>query len=318
MAVTDAVLRNAIDWHVRQNDLDAAGWEAFVTWLEADQAHSQAYERIAMGDALATPALTDATPVARPVAANDEAPRRWRAPIAIGGAMAAALVAAVTLLPPAMRPAATPPVPVIAGGTPVTRILADGTRVEVAPASRVEIAANGGRTATLTSGTAVFSVRHNPEAPFELKIGNHIVRDVGTVFEASLRHGRIVIAVSEGAVMIDPDSNAIMVPAGRQLLIDPANNSAHVSAVAAADVGAWRSGRLDFADQPLSTAVDALSRATGAEIGLAGQLQGRRFTGMVRLSGDASQDIPRFAALTGTVAKRDGSKWVIAPAGGKP
>lgn len=54
-----------IAWVIRLREADAAGWEAFVAWLEADPAHAAVYDRTAATGAeffLANPVANDDVP----------------------------------------------------------------------------------------------------------------------------------------------------------------------------------------------------------------------------------------------------------------
>jgi transmembrane sensor len=304
------ILHQAIDWHIRQRDLDVDGWDAFATWLEADAAHRAAYDQISMADDRRG-ALLPANDADIDDARNRR--RRW----AIGGGAMAAVAAGLLVLLPAKQTSPASTEIAAASTAPRSVPFADGTRIDLTPASRIELDKGDKRHARLANGTALFTIRHDPDHPFELRLGNHMARDVGTVFEASLVNGIIDIAVSEGGVVFDPDVSAIRITPGQRLRFDTRRSIANLSTIPTASVGAWRQGHLDFADAPIAMAVDALGRATGAEIRLSPALQGHRFTGIVKLTGNATQDIPRFADLTGTVSKKDGNYWVIVPEAGE-
>lgn len=322
MTMNDAVMREAIAWHIRLRDMAADEWDAFAAWLEADPAHGEAYDAVSMADAAAAAELMPDAQAAR--AANDDdamaVPARgpgagWRRRMAISGGVGTAVAAALTLalLLPGKQPAGAP-FDIVAGTAPRRDVaLEPGTRVDLTPATRLVIDRADPRHARLDHGTAVFTVRHDPAHPFELAMGRYRVRDVGTVFEASMLGGAIDISVAEGAVLFDPDGSAIRLTPGRRLHLDAGASAAMLSKVEPASVGTWRSGSLDFADAPLGNVVAAVARATGTQIRIDPALQQHRFTGMVRLTGNAAHDVSRFAELTGTVSRRDGDQWSIEP-----
>ena len=85
----------ALGWVIRTRDPEFDDWDAFTIWLEGDPARATAYDALMAADAdLAD--MVPAEPVVMPVAAND-AGERQRRPLRWigGGAIAAALVAAV-------------------------------------------------------------------------------------------------------------------------------------------------------------------------------------------------------------------------------
>lgn len=56
----DAVMQQAIAWHLRLRDASVADWEDFTAWLESDPAHNAAYEAVSARDSALGPLLKDA------------------------------------------------------------------------------------------------------------------------------------------------------------------------------------------------------------------------------------------------------------------
>ena len=299
-----AILREAIAWHVRLPELDGDGWSHFTTWLEADPAHADVYDRVSLYDA-------ERAALRLPKASNDNAVG-WRRGGAIAGG-AAAIAASLLLVMPHVSPPASSRYDVEAGAARRSIAMLDGTRIDLAPGARVTLDKRDTRFASLASGMAVFTVKHDAAHPFEVLVGDHVARDLGTVFEVAKARDEIRIAVASGEVEFDPAGSATHIAPGERLSFDQKSGKATVAPVAADSVGEWRSGRLRFADEPLVRVVEALSLASGTQVTAGHGLSGRRFTGMVRLTGDAGRDIAHFAALTGLASKRDGDHWVLAP-----
>ena len=316
MRTDAAITATAIDWYVRQRDLNAADWQDFTDWLEADPAHAAAFDTVAMRDALVDPDTMVSVRVP-PVAANDDAPvrgaRRWWG-IGLGGVIAAAL--AIVALPNLL-----PGAPALYGidtglGARRTVALADGTRIELSGDTHLTLDRKNPRFARLDRGQAVFHVHHDAGAAFTVHAGPWAVQDVGTVFDVAHVGPRIDVAVAEGAVLFQPGQGDITLRPGFRLSLRAGDDSAVVTKVAVDSVGEWRFGRLSFTNEPLDSAAASLSRMVGADVVLAGGLESRRFTGVMKVMGDAARDVPRFAMLTGTVATRHGEHWVISPARG--
>lgn len=300
------LLEAAIAWHVQLPVLDGEGWQRFTAWLEADPAHARAYDVVSAEDTLRGPML----PANEAGAAPSRRLARWASG---GGAIAAALVAMLMLHPFGGTPTAARYM-VATGDAPRSIALADGTQITLAAGTRVELDRHDARYAALDRGAAVFRVQHDVAHPFEVHAAGHVFEDLGTVFEL-VRHGdALAVAVAEGGVLFDPGGAATKVTPGHRLAIDLADNSATLAPFPVARVGEWRTGQLRFSGAPLGDVVAALGQATGADVRLTGGLSARVFTGMVRVTGSASRDIPHFAELTGTSWKRDGDVWVIAPA----
>lgn len=304
--IADHVMGQAIDWHLRQATMGAHDWIAFVDWLEADGANARAYDRVAIDDR-AMPAI--AAPLAPP-AVRPLLPRRWA--FGVGGtAIAASLVA---LLVPAMLPRAAQPYSIqTRAGEQRTIALADGTRIDLDGATRLDLDRTSPRSVTLASGEAVFHVKHDAADPFTVRSGALSVRDIGTVFDVTRAGKRLDVAVAEGSVMFQPDHDAITLGAGKRLSANEGLGSLTLGSVEPVTVGGWRDGRIAFAGDPLSSVFAAIDRRYGVTVKLAPGLSDRPFTGMVALTGRADRDIPHLAALIGATWRRDGEQWILTP-----
>ena len=101
-STTTAPILEVIDWLIRLRDGATADWEAFTLWLEADPAHGETYDAVALAD-------RDLDIAPAPItAANDDAadtPRTWGSHISGLAALAAALVAAISTFSTASSPA---------------------------------------------------------------------------------------------------------------------------------------------------------------------------------------------------------------------
>lgn len=294
----------AIAWAVRTNDPAFDDWDGFTSWLEADPAHSLAYDEV-----VAT--IDDAIEVIPPTpqAVNDDGPligttrRRW-----IGGAMtlALALVAAfgVWQLRGASYTVETDPgeVQVIA--------LSDGGQIAVAGGSRIVLDRNDPRVASLEQGQALFTIVHDSSAPFRLTVGDDTLVDVGTIFDVKRAEGSLSVAVSEGAVVLNPERQNVHVAHGQLLSLDTASGRYHVGEVVIEEVGEWREGRLTYHDAVLADAATDLSRATGLDFRVAQNSAARRVSGSLLV--EPIRDDPQsLGPLLGLVVRRNGDVWEI-------
>lgn len=307
---TDAtIIDTAIDWHLRQPEMTADDWMAFVTWLEADPAHAAAFDRVAMVDRAIPPA-----PAPLEAANDDAAPvRRWRG--VIGGSVAAAVAAA--LLAPVMLAQRPDPYSVeTAAGERRVVALGDGTRIEMSGGTRLTLDHHDDRVAALDRGQALFTVRHDAAHPFTLTAGGVAVRDLGTVFDVARDGPRLAVQVASGSVMVQPDRDRITLTPGQTLLTDEASGHAVRGTVAPADVGGWRQGRIALTGATLGDLASAWRRLYGTRLNLTGALAQRPFTGMVALTGKAERDVPHVAALIGADWRRNGEDWIIEAPGG--
>ncbi|MDZ7281495.1 FecR domain-containing protein [Sphingomonas sanguinis] len=298
----------AIDWHVRQRDMSAAEWDAFATWLEDSPANARAYDVVAMADALlAEPVGAPESVIAEtPVAANDN--RGWGRWWLMGGVAAAvALMAGPVLMHsrPDIRIEQTRP------GETRAIALNDGTQVELAGGSRLRLDRNDTRVATLESGQALFRVRHDASAPFELRSGDVSIRDMGTVFNVRREGARLDVTVAEGAVALAPRGQTMQLTAGQGARLDEAQGSLRRVQVDPAMVGGWRRGLLDLDGDTVDTIAARLQSAYGMRIAVEGPLAKRSVTGLVRVTGDASRDVPRLAKLIGAEWRQSGGDWIL-------
>jgi transmembrane sensor len=301
----------AIDWHIRQRDMSAAEWEAFAAWLEESPANARAYDAVAMADALLVPPTADVEPAPLIEAANDNA--GWGRWWLFGGVAAAfALVAGPTMLNrgPDMRVEQT------RAGETRQIALNDGTRIALAGGSRLRYDRNNTRVATLEAGQALFHVRHDPSAPFELHSGAVVIRDMGTVFDVRRAGTRLDVAVAEGSVSLAPLGQQVALTAGQGIRLDEARHSLRRVAIDPSAIGGWRGGLLDFDRETVGAIAARLQSAYGVRIAVEGPLVDRNVTGVVRMTGDAGKDVPRLARLIGAEWRQSGGDWILRASGG--
>ncbi|MFN3865017.1 MAG: FecR family protein [Erythrobacter sp.] len=300
----------ALRWAALTADPDFGDWDAFTAWLEQDAAHASAYDAVqfAIDEAAALLDAEPAVPDVAPAPANDNPPvllagRRWAW---FGTAIAASLVVVATFqLWPGTRGEA---LYTTAPGETRLIMLDDGSTIALGGGSRIAIAGEGERQARLEAGQALFTIRHDATDPFVLAVGSETLVDAGTVFDVRMKAGGLDLAVSEGAVVVNPAAQALRVDAGRKAVL--AAGRYLVSPVDPAEVGEWSRGRITFRDAGPAEVAAELSRATGIafEAGSAG--------GAVRLSGSITLDQVRadprsLEPILGMKVRREGEVWVI-------
>ncbi|WP_242137059.1 FecR domain-containing protein [Sphingomonas sp. TREG-RG-20F-R18-01] len=305
----------AIDWHLRQRDMSDAEWRTFVAWLEADPANAAAFDAVALDMSL----IADHSELFPAEAAEAVPPverKRARTMLRWGvGAGALALAASLSLvvLPSLPNTAAQPYAVSTRPGEQRVIALADGTRIDLNGASRIELDRSSPRLATLVAGEATFHVHHDSQAPFVLRSGTLSVQDVGTVFNAERDGYRLDVQVAEGAVLFQPRRDKLMLRAGAAVTARDDTGHVAMSRIDPARVGGWRNGDITFAGEPFGRLANALRRLDGVDVTIEPVLSQRPFTGMVHLTGKAAQDVPHLAALIGADWQHDGKRWVISP-----
>lgn len=307
MANDDSIRQAAADWAVRAGDPAFADWDAFMLWLEADPAHTRAY------DAVSAAAADAADLVAACAPANDDAPQapplpaRTRRPW-LTGALAAvlAVVAAFWVFQGERRDLYT--VETAMGET--RRVTLDaGTRIELAGGTAVRFDRNDKRFARLDRGQALFTVRHDAAHPFEVAVGDERLVDIGTVFDVRRDEAGLAVAVSEGAVQFDPDGANVRVSPGEVLRRDAGMADYTIGKLPLAQVGEWREGRLTFEGASLAEVAAQLRRATGIDYAAA-MTSGGSVSGSI-LVAPLSDDPAAVGALLGVPVRADGKRWVI-------
>lgn len=298
----------AIDWLIRQKSADFDAWEAFADWLQADPAHAEAYHLAqSVEDDLAALPRQPAQ-VAPPVVQ----PRRWtRRSVWMSGAVAASLAGLVAF---SQFSSSTYRVETAMGDTQEIA-LSDGSRIALNGGTSLVLDRSDERRVTLERGQATFIVVHRAEAPFRVSVGSARLVNIGTIFDVTRGDGHTLVAVSEGAVAYNPDSDNVRIDAGKRLSVSDESGKALLMAVDPTSVGAWRDGQLVFDGDPLSLVVEEVERTTGVHIRTTSATAEIPFRGALNLGSAESADAARLAAdlaaLSGTRAVQDAKGWAL-------
>jgi len=305
-ADTNAEAR-AIEWLIRQRDPLFDDWDGFADWLAENPAHNAIYDGIASLDR-----DLDALPAAPPasVVIVPEAPRRPSRRAWFGGAMAAALVGAVSLS--SLNPFGNENRIETAAGEHRTIALDDGSKIEINGASVVEIDKDRPRFARLESGEAMFHVVHRDNDPFVVETGDARIVDLGTAFNVVRRDRQTSVAVSEGIVLYNPDRDKVRLVAGKGIEArDGDRQPPVVRDVDVAIIGGWRSGLLVYNGTPLAVVAEDLKRTAGMQVSIAPEAADLSFRGALIIDKNRSRTIADLAALSGTRAERQGEGWIL-------
>lgn len=149
--------------------------------------------------------------------------------------------------------------------------LRDGTRVTLAPESRLSVPDDFGaheRSVTL-DGEGFFDVVHDKSAPFRVHAKNAMAEDVGTRFEVSAYRDEagVTVIVADGAVTLGqlrPDSasrgaEGVVVKRGDRARTGGPDSTTTVDRVSL-DLVAWKDGRLSFVKTPLAEIARTIGR----------------------------------------------------------
>ena len=296
----------ALAWVIRTRDPAFTDWEGFTLWLEGDPARASAYDALMATDADLA-AIIPSEPVVMPVAANDPGvpPRRTLRWIG-GGAIAAALVAVVSI---GMMNRSDIYTVTTRPGETRSIALDDGTRIELNGGTQLRLDRKDARFAALDSGEAAFTVRHDVANPFRVTVGDAVFEDAGTIFNIVHANGATRIGVSEGKVIYNPKAEAIALPAGRGLADDA--QGLRVMDVAPDAVASWRQGRLVYANAAVGEISQDIGRSLGIALTATPSARAMRFTGTIRLDKDPARFFAGAAPLMGLTAIRQGDTWLL-------
>ena len=319
----EGIRAEAVEWHVRlRNGGGPEDWEAFMQWLEADPARSDAYDQVKFADAAIEPDMVPviASPAA-PMAANDheEAADQSRLRKRTGlWATAFVAIAAIFLVGLIALPWLTAGQNryevATAAGERRTVSLGDGSSAMLNGATRLVLDRDRPRYAELAAGEATFTVRHDAAQPFLVVAGAHRVEEVGTAFNLVRDRGRFSVEVIEGAVLYNPQGESISLAAGQTLLVrEGAGARPVVGRRAPQAMAGWQRGQLSYRAEPLETVASDLSRYLGTEVALAPDLGAVPFTGSIHVEGDGAASVAGLASTLGLQARRSGDRWLIEP-----
>jgi len=310
--IDDRKKEEAAAWFVRQSDAATADWAGFMAWLEQDPANNHAYEAVALADRDYGELVVDA---ALPQPSNDNPGDRRRIGRFVGWATAAAAAIAAISYPLLTAAPETYAVETPTGQRDSVR-LDDGTRIDLNGGSRITLRKGDNRFASLDRGEATFTVTHDERHPFSVRVGDDVVQDVGTVFNIIHEKGMMETAVSSGAVIFNPDGEAVRVNAGQVLRLSADGRSVTVGTIAPAEVGAWRGGRLIYKDAPLGRVAADLSRSLHKPVRISPDIATRPFSGVIMLGGDEAALLPRIGAMLDVTIAHEADGWRLSSRSG--
>jgi transmembrane sensor len=307
-----ALTKQAADWVARLGGQPGeTDWLAFEAWLGGGDQRRAAYDQaLALSLAVEDHAtiLSDRLGDHLAGLADRPAPRRnaslW------GGGLVAVAAVAVTFaaLHPRLDPKAT--VYATAKGEHRDIVLADGTRIALSTDTRLSVTMqNDRRELTLASGEAAFQVVHDPRRPFLVHVGDRVLRDIGTEFDAARHDGLISVTVREGVVALERPEDSqrrLTLSAGSHAEHREGSQEVSVMAANADDAFSWRAGRLIYRNRPLAEVVADLDRYGDDQIKAVGPAANLRFTGVLTIDNQSAM-VQRLAGLLPVAASsKDG------------
>ncbi|AHG88340.1 FecR protein [Gemmatirosa kalamazoonensis] len=199
--------------------------------------------------------------------------------------------------------------------------LPDGSRVVLAPGSRLVVAAGYGAPARVVelTGEGYFDVRHDDAHTFTVRAAGTVIRDVGTTFTVRTGDGngapRVRVAVRSGAVLLDGDDDGaargVVLHEGDVGVVQADGSTVARQGTSTDDDVAWTQGRLVFREAPLAEVRDELRRWYGIELRVADPaIAGRHLT--ASFAGDSADRVLHVLGLAlGARVERRGDTAVV-------
>lgn len=273
--------------HPASIDAEAAAWVARLhgerteaierglhAWLEADPAHSAAFERATEIWAM-LPGAALCMEAERRMGVHAPSPAPTRRPIMRRPALA--LAASVLLafgVGTIWWSVAPEPGYATAIGEQKVAVLEDGSRIALNTNSRVDIDfTSETRAIQLDHGEAMFEVAHNAARPFIVTAGDKQIRAIGTVFLVRREGDSVTVTLIDGKVSVTDlaprtrtaaKASAILAPGERFTAVGPGQPVIDTESIEVAT--AWRRGQAIFRDTPLGEAVVELNRYGGKRL----------------------------------------------------
>jgi transmembrane sensor len=262
--------------------LTADDGDAFDAWLAADPANDAALQRCATAwnslDALAgTPKVValraDALEHMR--RANQ---RHWAKPFRLGGSAYAAAAALILSVGGGVWYLSMSNTDHLTTGISERRTLAlaDGSHLSMDAKTQIGVTLSSDqRRLQIDAGRAKFDVAAEPNRPFTVEAGGHIVVATGTSFSTERVDGKLHVIVYEGKVVVlngampDPQTllalrnhpvgGAVALLRGQEFVVQDGASRGVVRSDVPGSAN-WENGMLEFIEEPLSDAVAQLNR----------------------------------------------------------
>lgn len=287
----DEVAEQAAHWFLcnREGDLSAAQRAEFMAWMKGSPEHVRAYLHALhlhrqvgaamsvhaqqQGSGATLPMLPATAKVVPLFAAPVPAPRvvvasRTRRPLW----RRVAAVACGLLLVTGLLPWLMPREQMLVAGHGQLRevVLADRTQVRLNADSRLRVTIGWfSRRVELLQGEATFDIAAD-RRPFQVRVGDLQIRDIGTVFDVSRRLQSTRVGVVSGEVEVwtagDVQRRLAQLPAGRVVQVDHLSHAVQPLEIPMSMLLDWQQRRVSFRDERLDEVAAAFNRHNQVQV----------------------------------------------------
>ncbi|MCT2560190.1 FecR domain-containing protein [Tsuneonella sp. YG55] len=308
----DRTRAEAIDWHLRLEHGGEDDWHSFTEWLEADPAHSRAYDSVANAEGELDAVLRHAEfPAPMPASDTVEPVESMGRNLWLRrAAIAASIVIVGALTFQIAQPASTYS---IATGPGETReiALADGGTISLNGNSEVILDRDDTRSVELAVGEARFEVTHDARVPFTVTVGANRLVDIGTVFNVSRDANLLRVGVAEGAVRFEGSGHSLRLGPGD--VLRARGDSIKTTSAPAEAIGSWTGGTLVYDDAPIADVAADVGRAVGVRIAVDPAIGSRNFSGVLQTRGGAQMVRGRMGPVLGVRIEDTTGGWTLKP-----
>jgi len=196
--------------------------------------------------------------------------------------------------------------------------LADGSLVQLAPLSRLEVGAGygRGRRELRLDGQAFITVTRDAEQPFVVLTPRAEVEDLGTAFTVRADSAATDVVVTEGIVAVRPSGGGpqTVIRVGGRAHVGADGQVASGTVPEAAEATAWTQGRLVFRDTPLAELADDFQRWYGLALVISDPALARRPVTATLPTASAAEALQVLAATAGVRVEQRGDTVSIVAA----
>jgi transmembrane sensor len=255
----------AAGWLARQRggDCTADEQQAFLRWLNKDDANRVAYQQAqnlwAELGGLESIAVRQLHEARSQLAHTRRQPTRRR--MLYG--LVASLVAIVVIFNTGLIGTVEEQTYRTGVGEHRELALADGSTLELDTDSEVVVRyTRQHRAVELKRGQALFTVIHGDNRPFDVYADNGVIHDIGTQFNVRRDADRVTVTVLDGEVEVSSPAIRISrsVRQGQQVSYTPQGDLTAAVAVDTTTAAPWRQNKLVFNEQPLAEVLTELRR----------------------------------------------------------
>jgi transmembrane sensor len=290
-AMDDEVAEQAAHWFLcnREGDLSAAQRAEFMAWMKGSPAHVRAYLHALhlhrqVGAAMSVhPQEQGSRAVLQMLPATAKVVPLFAAPVPAPRAVVAtqtrrplwrrvAAVACGLLLVAGLLPWLMPREQMLVAGHGQLRevVLADRTQVRLNADSRLRVTIGWfSRRVELLQGEATFDIAAD-RRPFQVRVGDLQIRDIGTVFDVSRRLQSTRIGVVSGEVEVwtagDGQRRLAQLPAGQVVQFDHLSHAVQPLEIPVAMLLDWQQRRVSFRDERLDEVAAAFNRHNQVQV----------------------------------------------------